>query len=74
VSTLVPLVAILCTLVVLPGMTMYFADRWRQRKHEREAAAPAVAELLALAHKLESRVDALERMLDAEAPNWRKDA
>lgn len=70
---LIPLVAIISIFVVLPGMAMYFADRKRRWQQE-HAPTPAAAnsELIALAEKMERRIDALEQILDAESPGWRK--
>jgi phage shock protein B len=71
---LIPLVAIICIFVVLPGMVMYFADRKRRWQHENAANKPASGstELLALAERMEKRIDALEQILDVESPGWRK--
>jgi phage shock protein B len=70
---LIPLVAIISIFVVLPGMAMFYADRKRRWQHE-NAARPASSnnELIALAEKMERRIDALEQILDAESPGWRK--
>lgn len=69
---LIPMVAIICIFVVLPGMAMYFADRKRRITHDRDSAgARANDELLALAERMEHRIEALERILDSEAPGWR---
>lgn len=69
---LIPMVAILCIFVVLPGMAMYYADRRRRWMHEREGTAKLVnADLLTLADRMEKRIEALEKILDAEAPGWR---
>jgi phage shock protein B len=72
VEDLVPLFAIVCLFVILPGMGLWFADRQRRLKHQQSAGNQAAdADLLRLADRLERRVEALERILDAEAPNWR---
>lgn len=69
---LVPLLAIVCLFVILPGMAMWFADRKRRWKSQQSEASQAVdADLLRLADRLEKRVEALEKILDFEAPNWR---
>lgn len=71
-EVVIPLVAILSIFVVLPGMAMYYADRKRTRQHERETVGQrANDEMLALADRMEKRIEALERILDAEAPGWR---
>ena len=69
---LLPIITIVCIFVVLPGMVLWFADRKRRdRKALGEAGELADAEFARLAERLERRVDALEKILDAEAPNWR---
>lgn len=69
---LVPLLAIVCLFVILPGMGLWFADRQRRWKAQQsEASQVADADLLRLADRLERRVEALEKILDTEAPNWR---
>ena len=71
---LIPLVAIICIFVVLPGMVMYFADRKRRWQHENAAQKPSAGngDLIALAERMEKRIDALEQILDVESPGWRK--
>lgn len=70
---LIPLVAIVSLFVVLPGMAMYFADRKRRWQHEQQTAKPnGTPELHALAERMERRIEALEQILDAESPGWRK--
>lgn len=69
---LIPLVAIVCIFVVLPGMAMLFADRARRRRDERShSELGASADLVRLAERMEKRIEALEKILDAEAPGWR---
>ena len=43
----------------------------RYRTAQRVAAAPALDAALALAGRLEDRIDALERALDEDVPGWR---
>lgn len=70
---LIPIVALLCIFVILPGMVLVFIDRQRRRKNEiADPVAPVGADLLALAERMERRIEALEKLLDAEAPGWRK--
>lgn len=69
----VPLVAILCIFVILPGMAMYFADRKRRwRQAQAEPADADYARLLSVAEKMERRIESLEKILDAESPGWRR--
>lgn len=70
---LVPIVAILSLFVILPGMVMYFADRKRRWQQEQAGATTGnQTQLLSIAEKMERRIEALEKILDAESPGWRK--
>lgn len=69
---LIPLIAVIAVFVVLPGMAFHYADRKRRWKHEQSVNnGVASQEMLTLADRMEKRIDALERILDAEAPGWR---
>ncbi|MGZ8410237.1 MAG: hypothetical protein ACXWVS_10020, partial [Hyphomicrobium sp.] len=46
--------------------------RWRTAKVLSAEDERMLAELWELAPKVESRINTLERILDAEAPEWRK--
>lgn len=69
---LIPLVAILSVFVILPGMAMYFSDRKRRWEAERTRNSAPDPELSLIAERMERRIEALERILDAESPGWRK--
>lgn len=70
---LIPLVAIVCLFVILPGMAMFFADRKRRFKEQQSSRTTTdSAALLSLADRMEHRIEALEQILDAESPGWRK--
>lgn len=67
------LITVICLFVVLPGMAMFFRDRKRRWEAEQQRDLNiATGDLIEIAEKLERRVDALESILDAEAPGWRK--
>ncbi len=69
------ILGLIFAVVVAPiWIVAHYATRWRtarmlSREHER-----ALAELAELAQRMESRMDALERILDADAPGWRSRA
>jgi phage shock protein B len=50
----------------------HYVTRWRTAKVLSAEDERMLAELWEMAPKLESRVNTLERILDAEAPEWRK--
>ena len=66
------LVAIICLFVILPGMVLWFVDRRARRKGPKDESVQIDnSDLLRLAERMEQRIEALEKILDAEAPNWR---
>lgn len=72
VEAVIPLVAIICLFVILPGMAMYFADRKRRWQQEQSGVAKAdQSQLVSIAERMERRIEALEKILDAESPGWR---
>ena len=67
----VPLVLFL--VIVAPvWIISHYITRWRTAKTLSAEDEKMLAELWELAPKLESRVNTLERILDAEVPEWRK--
>lgn len=64
------IVAIVCLLVVLPGMLLWYLDR--RRRSDNDSAAAPQGDLSQRAERMEQRIEALEKLLDAEAPGWRK--
>lgn len=50
----------------------HYVVRWRTAKTLSAEDEKMLAELWELAPRMESRINTLERILDAEAPDWRK--
>ena len=50
----------------------HYVTRWRTAKTLTAEDEKMLAELWDLAPKMESRINSLERILDAEVPDWRK--
>lgn len=72
VEAIIPLVAIISLFVILPGMVMFFADRKRRWQHEQTGAVKTdQTQLVSIAERMERRIEALEKILDAESPGWR---
>lgn len=64
---------VICLFVVLPGMILWYLDRQRRRRDDPDPARSAsLSELNKQAQRMEKRIEALEEILDAEAPEWRK--
>lgn len=66
-----PLVVFL--VVVAPiWIIAHYVTRWRTAKVLSAEDEKMLAELWELAPKMENRINALERILDADVPDWRK--
>lgn len=67
----IPLVIFL--VIVAPvWIISHYVTRWRTAKTLSAEDEKMLAELWELAPKLESRINTLERILDADVPDWRK--
>ncbi|MEL7486291.1 MAG: envelope stress response membrane protein PspB [Pseudomonadota bacterium] len=67
-------VAIVAILFVgLPATILHYMTEWRKSKSLSADDERLVDDLWRTAQRLERRVDALETILDKEAPNWRED-
>jgi len=67
----VPLVIFL--VIVAPvWIISHYVTRWRTAKTLSAEDEKMLAELWDVAPKLESRINTLERILDADVPDWRK--
>ncbi|MDZ7628275.1 MAG: envelope stress response membrane protein PspB [Parvularculaceae bacterium] len=67
-------VAIVASLVIgLPSMIMHYLTEWRKSKSPTPDDDRLVEDLWRTAQRLERRVEALETILDKEAPKWRDD-
>ena len=68
------IVAIVAIVFVgLPATVMHYITEWRKSKTPTPDDERLVDELWRSAQKLERRVDALETILDKEAPRWREE-
>ncbi|MEQ8934538.1 MAG: envelope stress response membrane protein PspB [Amphiplicatus sp.] len=65
------IVALTC--VALPATIMHYVTEWRKTKSPSVDDERLVDDLWKTAQRLERRVDALETILDKEAPKWRDD-
>lgn len=68
---IVTIVAIV--LIGLPATVMHYVTEWRKTKTLSVDDERLVDDLWKTAQRLERRVDALETILDKEAPSWRED-
>ncbi len=70
IALLIPLFAIISLFVVLPALILRHFER--KRAHEVLIKGGVSAEVMDIAERMERRIDALERILDVEAPGWRE--
>ena len=65
-------IAMVFVAVVLPiWIVAHYITRWRTAKTLSGSEETMLAELRDTAEKMEGRMRSLERILDAEAPDWR---
>jgi phage shock protein B len=69
------IVGIVFLVVVLPiWIIAHYATRWRTTKTLSSGEEQLLTELWESAEKMDGRIRNLERILDAEAPDWRSRA
>lgn len=72
VEALIPIIAILSIFVILPWMFFHYIFK-RREANTAQAGDPLMnSKLQGIADRLEKRIQALETILDAEVPGWRK--
>ena len=66
-------VAILFMVIVAPlWMLLHYTTRWKSTKTISNEDENILGELWESADRIDSRLKNIERILDAEAPDWRK--
>ncbi len=67
------ILAIIFVTVVLPlVIVLHYVTKWKDAKGLTKEEEKMLEEIWASAQKMESRINALETILDDEAPDWRK--
>ena len=59
--------------IAFPATVMHYMTEWRKSKSLSTDDERLVDDLWKTAQRLERRVEALETILDKEAPEWRRD-
>lgn len=59
--------------IAFPATIMHYVTEWRKSKSLSTDDERLVDDLWKTAQRLERRVEALETILDKEAPDWRRD-
>ena len=67
----IAIVALTC--VALPAVIMHYVTEWRKMKTPTPDDERLVDDLWRTAQRMERRIEALETILDREAPKWRDD-
>jgi len=71
-GTLVFVLGLVFLVVVAPiWIVAHYLTRWRRSKKLSAEDERSLGELYETARRMEGRIAALERVLDAEAPGWR---
>lgn len=66
------IIAIVSIFIVLPWMFLHYSAKKRETASSQAGDPMLKTRLQAIADRLEKRVQALETILDAEVPGWRK--
>ncbi|MGD8976136.1 MAG: envelope stress response membrane protein PspB [Gammaproteobacteria bacterium] len=67
------IVVVLLICVVLPLIiVLHYVTKWKDAKGLTREDEKMLEEIWASAQKMESRINALETILDDQAPDWRK--
>jgi len=63
----------LFVLIVLPlWLCLHYSTRWRQSRALTAESERSLAEFREITDRLQARIDNLEHLLDAAAPEWRR--
>jgi phage shock protein B len=72
IGELTGLIAVVSIFVGIPWMLFHFITRWKQMRSLSGEDENLMDDMNDTARKLEQRVQTIERILDAENPDWRK--
>jgi phage shock protein B len=72
-DVLVPIVSVVCIFVILPSILLRTLVQWKKMRSLSGEDENLLDDMNSTAQRLENRVRTIERILDAENPNWRKD-
>ncbi len=72
-EALIPIVAILSIFVILPSIVLRSIVQFKKMRSLSDDDENLLDDMNSTAQRLEARVRTIERILDAENPNWRKD-
>lgn len=70
---MVEVIAVILVSVVLPlVVVLHYVTKWKEAKGLSREDEKMLEDIWEIAQKMESRINALETILDQQAPDWRK--
>ena len=69
---IVALVAVTSLFIGLPWLVLHYVTQWRKASGLRPEDEHMLEDVWKSAKRMERRIEALESILDAETPGWRK--
>jgi phage shock protein B len=72
-DVVVPIVLFICLFVVLPTILLRTLLQWKKMRSLSDEDENLLDDMNETTQRLEKRLHTIERILDAENPNWRKD-
>jgi phage shock protein B len=72
-NILIPIVSVVCIFVILPSIILRSITQWKRMRSLSGEDENLLDDMHTTTQRLELRLHTIERILDAENPNWRKD-
>ena len=70
-EVLIPALAIITPIIALPWLIFHYITKWKTAKTITTQDEDLLDELYDLARRLDDRMNTIERIVQAENPNWR---
>jgi phage shock protein B len=70
-DNLVPAIAIITPIIGLPWLIFHYVTKWKTAKSITTQDEDLLDELYELARRLDDRMSTIERIVQADNPNWR---
>jgi phage shock protein B len=72
VDDLIPIIAVLTLFIGLPWLVLHYVTQWRKAGGLKPDDEHMLEDVWKSAKRMERRIEALEAILDSDAPGWRK--
>lgn len=69
---LIVIISVALMFVAMPAIVLHYVTQWKKAGGLKPDAEHMLEDLWRSARKMERRLEALEAILDAEAPGWRR--